>query len=829
MKYRSDPDQTEIGSEGQTMDNNRPRGREKNVTGPGKTVQKRGEGLGTGPVGNAEGYSDRGQSSGSGGGKRGGGSGGAGKLIALLLVALLGGGGGLTAFLGGQSGAQTPSAGQQNPTGQQQQQNPAGGGSGGANWTQLLSGLGGGSVSSGWENPANTGKLNTAVAAGAREKYIKPLGDGRDTVTLMVYMCGTDLESRSGMGTADLQEMMNARFGDEINLLVYTGGCKGWKNNLVSSSANQVWQVKNGQLVPLQKDLGAVSMTNPATLTGYIQWCAQNYPASRYGLILWDHGGGSVSGYGYDEKFASSGSMNLAGVDSALKAAGMKFDFVGFDACPMATAETALTLSAYADYLIASEETEPGVGWYYTDWLTALGENPSMPTVELGKRIVDSFVDTCAEKCRGQLTTLSVIDLAELEATLPPVFAEFSKSTARLIQNKEYQTVSDARNGAREFAQSSKIDQVDLVHLAKNLGTREGNALAEALLNAVKYNRTSSNMTNAYGISIYFPYRKLSTVDQAASTFRQIDMDKGYIDCIRSFAKLEASGQAAAGGTAASSPLPSLLGTLGGGSAPSSADLISGLLGELMSSGFGRSIAGLDESNTDFLNSGLLDQAETAQYLADNSFPAGALLWQTGEDGVPVLRLSEEQWGLVHDLELNLFYDDGEGYIDLGLDNVFQFDGAGGLLGVCDNSWPAINGQPVAYYHTATVDDGTSYTITGRVPVLHNGVRSELLLTFDSDRPYGYVAGVRAVYHDGETDTVAKSQTELQSGDVLEFLCDYYSYDGDYLDSYLLGDPVTVGDGGLTVSDVPLEGVTRATYRFTDLYGQSYWTAVIPS
>ena len=805
------------------MENNRPRGREKNVTGPGKTVHKRGDGLGTGPVGDAGGYKDQKPSGGaSGTGTR---AGGAGKLIALVLALLLGGGGGLAALFGGQSGeqAQTPSTGQQ----QQQQTNQGGGSTTGTNWSQLLSGLGGGSVSSGWENPANTGRLDTSVAKNAREKYTKLLGNGKDTATIMVYMCGTDLESRSGMGTADLQEMLNARFGSSINLLVYTGGCKGWKNNVVSSSTNQIWQVKDGQLVKLRDNLGSVSMTDPATLSGYIQWCTQNYPASRYELILWDHGGGSVSGYGYDEKFASTGSMNLAGVDSALKAAGVKFDFIGFDACLMATAETAMTLTQYADYLIASEETEPGVGWYYTDWLTAFGENTSMPTIELGKRIVDSFVDTCAEKCRGQLTTLSVIDLAELEATLPSVLADFSKSTNKLIQDKQYQTVSNARSGAREFAQSSQIDQVDLVHLAKNLGTKEGDALAETLLGAVKYNRTSSNMTNAYGISIYFPYRKSSNVDKAASTFNQIGMDKGYIQCIRQFASLEVSGQAASGGTG--SPLSSLLGNLGGGSGGSAND-ISSLLGDLLGGSFGR-VSGLDDSNSEFLSDRALGDEELAQYLEETRFPSETLLWQEGADGVPVIRLSEEQWGLVHSLELNLFYDDGEGYIDLGLDNVFDFDEEGGLLGKAElaESWLAIDGQPVAYYHTATVDDGTNYTITGRVPVLHNGVRSELILVFDNDQPQGYVAGVRTVYYGGETDTVAKSQDGLQPGDVLEFLCDYYSYDGDYQDSYLLGEALTVSEQGLAVSDVPLEGSTRATYRFTDLYGRSCWTAVIPS
>ena len=784
------------------MQNNRPRGRERNVTGPGKTVQKRGGGLGTGPIGNAGGYQEHGQKKSSGtrsGGTRNGSST---KLIILLLVLLLGGGGGgLSALLGGQSDSQTPQSGQQ-----QVQSGGSTGSTGSSSWTQLLSGLGGGSSSSGWQREANTGHLNTSVASGSREKYTKLLGDGKDTVTIMVYMCGTDLESRNGMGTADLQEMLNAQFGSNINLLIYTGGCKAWKNNMISSSSNQIWQIKDGELTNLQNDLGSVSMTNPDTLSGYVKWCAENYPASRYELILWDHGGGSVSGYGYDEKFASSGSMSLAGLDSALKDAGVKFDFIGFDACLMATVETALTMSQYADYLIASEETEPGVGWYYTDWLTALGENTSMPTIQVGQNIVDSFVDTCARRCQGQLTTLSVTDLAELEHTLPEALTQFSNSTAELIRNQQYQTVSNARNGAREFAQSSKIDQIDLVHLAQNLGTQEGKALTDALLGAVKYNRTSSNMTNAYGLSIYFPYRKTSTVNRAVSTFEQIGMDEAYTRCIRQFADVAASGQAVSGGS--DSPLPALLGTLGDGAGISAGDISSLLVGILG----GRS----------------LDMEDAEEYLAEHRFADEALVWSTGADGVPVLRLSEEQWELVQSLELNLFYDDGEGYIDLGLDNVYEFDDDGGLLGLNEATWLAVNGQPVAYYHTSTVDDGTNYMITGRVPVLHNGSRAELILVFTDDQPHGFVAGVQTVYTEGETETIAKSMTGLESGDTLEFLCDYYSYSGVYQDSYLLGDPLTVTEDALIISDVPLEGSTQASYRFTDLYDKHHWTPVVP-
>jgi len=397
------------------------------------------------------------------------------------------------------------------------------------------------------------------------------------------------------------------------------------------------------------------------------------------------------------------------------------------------------------------------------------------------------------------------------------VLADFSQSTTQLIRDKQYQAVSNARNGAREFARSSQIDQVDLVHLAKNLGTKEGDALAQALLGAVKYNRTSSNMTNAYGLSIYFPYRKTSAVNQAVSTFDQIGMDKAYTSCIRQFSDMTVAGQQSSGGVGPMSALEGIFGTGVG------LEDISSFLQMAMRDGLF-----IDRS---------LDLEQTARYISGHHLIGEDLWWSSHEeDGTRTLRLSEEQWSLVQGLDLNVFVDDGGGYIDLGLDNVFEFTDDGGLLGVYDGTWLAINGQPVAYYHTSTVDDGTNYTITGYVPVLHNGQRSELLLTFDNDRPYGYVAGVRAVYPDGETETVAKSGTALQPGDVLEFVCDYYGYgenagpleDFHYFDSYLLGEPLTVTEEELVISNVPLEGKVRASYRFTDLYNNQFWTAAIP-
>ncbi|MBR5723707.1 MAG: peptidase C11 [Oscillospiraceae bacterium] len=786
------------------MDQNRPKGREKHVTSGGSGVHRRGDGLGTGPVGSQNGYAGR-QESGGGHGKRAAAAGGGGTILLLVLVFLMlkGCGGGLG--------------------------NLGGGGGGTADLTELLGG-GGGDLPyhSGQQQeeqhvvPDSTPVDNT-VASGSRDKRTKILGNNQDTVTVMLYVCGTDLESKSGMASSDLGEIASATYGDNVNVIVYTGGCAGWRTQGISSQVNQIYRVRNQQLERLEADMGNKPMTDPATLSEFIRYCSKNFPANRNELIFWDHGGGSVTGYGYDEKLRNGGSMDLGGISQALRDGGVTFDFVGFDACLMATAETALMLNDYADYMVASEETEPGIGWYYTNWVTKLGENTSMPTVEIGKLICDDFTSACARKCPGQQTTLSVIDLAEFSNTVPDKLSAFAQSVSGLMEKKEYQQVSDARYGTREFASSNRIDQVDLTHLALNMKTSEGKALAETLQKAVKYNRTSSNMTNAYGVSIFFPYRNSKYVAPACSTYNQINMNSAYTKCIRQFASLQTSGQIASGGSG--SPLESLFGMGGSSGGAAGADMIGSLLSGFLSSGMagGKSIAGLDSSNIDFMNDLPMSQDEVAQYISMNQLPKDSLTWFE-ENGQYKMTLSKDQWKLVEKVDKNVFYDDGSGYVDLGLDNVYDFDDKGNLLADTDRTWLAINGQVVAYYHMNTVTNGDDYRIDGYVPCMLNGERAKLLLVFDQDHKYGFISGAETDYHNNETETVAKSFTELTPGDKLEFVCDYYSYDGQYQDSYYLGDEMTVTDK-MEISNVNVgDGAISIMYLFTDIYNNETWS-----
>ena len=662
-----------------------------------------------------------------------------------------------------------------------------------------------------------------SVSKKAREKYTVIRGNNKDTVTILVYMCGTDLESQQGMATSDLKEMANATVGSKVNLIVYTGGCSRWRNNVVSSSVNQIYRISDGKFECLEKDAGSVSMVSPDTLASFISFGQKNYPADRMCLILWDHGGGSVSGYGYDEKVGHNKSMTLAGINSALKKANVKFDFIGFDACLMATVENGLMLSQYADYMIASEETEPGVGWYYTNWLNKLGANTSMPTIQIGKLIADDFVAVCDRQCRGQATTLSVVDLAELQATIPEELKQFSVDTNELIQNKEYKTVVNARSKTREFAQQTKIDQIDLTHFAKNIGTTEGKSLAKALQSAVKYNKTGGGITNAYGLSIYFPYKRANKVSEIVSTYQAIGMEEEYTRCIQEFASLEISGQVSAGtpisgyGTsvnASSDLLGSLFGQGGGYSSYSS-----GGLEELLGGLYGGS-GGSTGSILDLFAGRSMTAESAAEYIMENHFDATELVWRNGR-----IELSQNDWNMTESVVKNVFVDDGSGFIDLGCDQQFTTEG-NALVDDFEGTWLSLDGNIMPYYSLGTTEyDNDEFVIYGYAPALLNDVRVNLIIEFINGEE-GYIAGAQYVYGDSESDTQAKMMIDIGKGDRIQFVCDYYDYDGNYHDSYLLGDAFTLGST-YEIGDSYFNKNFTVTYCFTDLYQKKYWTPSI--
>ncbi len=702
------------------------------------------------------------------------------------------------------------------------------------------------------------------VVGEARAKRVVPKGNGKDTVTVMIYMCGTDLESKYGMGTSDLGEMVKATISDKVNVIVETGGCRAWKNNIVSSSVNQIYQVQTGGLRRLESDFGKSYMTDPDNLASFIQYCKKNFPADRNILIFWDHGGGSLSGYGYDEKQGSgfgvsADTMTLPEIKAALQKGGCVFDWIGFDACLMATLETAMVCNDYADYMIASEESEPGTGWYYTDWLTQLSKNTSVSTESIGKTIVDTFVTASQRAQANAQVTLSVVDLAKMSGTVPQALRNFSAATTNLIKGNNYKQVADARANARQFARQSRINQVDMIDLCERIGTAESKTLAAALKGCVAYNK--STMTRAYGVSVYFPYETLNGVKNAINTYNNLGIDSEYTKCIQSFASVGQGGQFASSASqqgygsyssggdllstllggfmdsssygssgsgygsspyGSSSPLGSLLGdyttSAGSGSYSAGNSVDASTIYDLLNAFSGRSMpAALDWVDTDLVASKALDISE------NRLDPARITI--TNKNGVPTLVLTDAEWALIETAAVNVFVDDGKGFIDLGYDNYLEYDQDNDLILGFDGTWLCVDGHPAAFYMTEAGEDGTY----GRIPakITRNGeeMLMNIMVFIDQDGD-AVVLGADPLYA-GETETLGKGSIPLEKGDKIQLLCDYYTYDNAYEGSYTLGKAFTAGSS-LTVEYLVLDNTElTVSYRLTDVYGNVYWTPAV--
>lgn len=127
-------------------------------------------------------------------------------------------------------------------------------------------------------------------------------------------------------------------------------------------------------------------ISNPDSLTNFINWAAKACPAKRYLLVLSDHGAGymphsdlpytpaaKTRGVVYDSK--SKNSFTLQSLTAAIEAADIHVDALYFDACLMNSLEYLFELKDAVDYVVASSFVVPGVGGNYSKLVNLLAKN----------------------------------------------------------------------------------------------------------------------------------------------------------------------------------------------------------------------------------------------------------------------------------------------------------------------------------------------------------------------------------------------------------------------------------------------------------------------
>ncbi len=336
--------------------------------------------------------------------------------------------------------------------------------------------------------------------------------DVPQTKTVLIYMCGSTLESKKGAATKNIAEMLEAAISDDVNVVIETGGTSKWRKYDIKNDVLSRYIIKDNELT-LAEEVPQNNMGDSSTLSDFLSWGATEYPADEYLVVMWDHGGGSIGGVCNDENYRMD-SLSLTELSQALEDSKEsmqgKISLVGFDACMMATIDVASTLEPYADYLAASQEIEPSEGWDYKMFLESLSED-STDIEEVGKAICNGYKAKADKNEKGKLITMSLTDLNKFDAVRTS-FDDLTKSFLQTLeQGSGTNIVSSAARLSEKYGGNTEIEGftnlVDLSCWAEYLKSdySKASALIESIEDTVVYTISGEGRPGAKGLSVYFP------------------------------------------------------------------------------------------------------------------------------------------------------------------------------------------------------------------------------------------------------------------------------------------------------------------------------------
>lgn len=97
-------------------------------------------------------------------------------------------------------------------------------------------------------------------------------------LTLMVYMCGSNLESEYGAASKDILEMLASGYDmQQVDVLMMTGGSKGWSLGFPEDKLCIYTPFRKS--VRMEKAYESASMGDPGTLAAFLSYGYAEHPA----------------------------------------------------------------------------------------------------------------------------------------------------------------------------------------------------------------------------------------------------------------------------------------------------------------------------------------------------------------------------------------------------------------------------------------------------------------------------------------------------------------------------------------------------------------------
>lgn len=622
------------------------------------------------------------------------------------------------------------------------------------------------------------------ISRRSRDEEI-PMGDG--DWTIFVYLCGSDLESDGGAASSDIEEAFAARGSGQVKVVYQTGGSFFWYQN-INENRVQRYLLEDGDLT-LVDEKPEANMGTASTLADFLSWGVSNYPSERMGLILWDHGSGSINGVCFDEQYDYD-SLTLGELDHALNQVydqmTDRFEFIGFDACLMSTLETANVLTPYARYMYASQEMEPGSGWDYTSLLNNLAANPDQDGAQLGEKVCREYYDHCADYGFGsqRSATFSIIDLSKIDDVLISMNEAFRVVYEQGDLGDVTRAVLEADSFGGNSVSEGYSNMLDLGNMLDQLSGygQEVRDASQTLQSCVLYTMNGRLHKNASGLSVYYPVSIQGS--EELKIFSRICPSNYY------YALIDKIAYGAENGSAADYDNSTLLSDM--------AD-INEWLGE--ESGFTGDVS---------TNAGEFADIEIGQMGVSDIYFDEDGIYTVSFDNMDELAYACCSVGMD---------DDADGFFYLGTTEEVIYDiDRNCVTDNFDGLWPCINDNLLALELVNTTDSCSIYTCN---VLLNDQIETNLRIEYDWEYDEWSVIGIWDGI-DEETGMASREVYELQDGDVITPAYYWFSVDDD--EDWYYGDDIVVdGDIEITYEYLP-EGVYYYCFELHDIYGNVYYT-----
>lgn len=326
-------------------------------------------------------------------------------------------------------------------------------------------------------------------------------------------------------GMEDQKEMSKIGSNDYMNVVTLIDRERG---------PAQVNYIEKGKVTKV-KDMGELDMGDYKEFVKFAKYIKANYPAKHYSFTLWNHGSGWKNknenavfrGISYDDSSNNHITNNqlTTALEQVSEALGQKVDVLNFDACLMQMVEVAYAVRNHVNFMVASEELEPGKGAPYDDILR--GVKSGMTPKEFAMNWANAFGKSYNGGSQGtDDSTQSAIDLSKFSAVVDSL-----NGLAKTAMSGKYADIfKKALLRVQKYDFPENIDLIHFLELLKPMAASD-NSLKTAVDKAIAASKelivanktTGSPLKNSKGIAIYLPSsfrieQKYATLDFSKDT-----------------------------------------------------------------------------------------------------------------------------------------------------------------------------------------------------------------------------------------------------------------------------------------------------------------------